>query len=198
MYVILDPQVVKNAFCNCDKTCMTFVWSVAEFCHFTICVDQEILTQYETALLTCDTDPQRAISYFKEWLRSLRQGQLYGSDKKSDVFVVVEVCQASMLSASSLIWDVGFALSVLLGVVAHPEISDWIVSKELSVLEAMDQVFSLEDLSEICMRLQVDYENLGDKGKRGKMLELIRLCKRLDHFDRLREVCRSMRPTKLW
>lgn len=65
-------------------------------------------------------------------------------------------------------------------------------------LDLIDELFSKEELQELCFQLSVDYDNLGEGGKRNKAQELIRLCQRKGHLDELVVLCREMRPHHDW
>ena len=65
-------------------------------------------------------------------------------------------------------------------------------------LDLIDESFSKEELQELCFHLSVDYDNLGEGGKRNKAQELIRLCQRKGSLDELVVLCREMRPHHDW
>lgn len=65
-------------------------------------------------------------------------------------------------------------------------------------LDLIDESFSKEELQELCFHLSVDYDNLGEGGKRNKAQELIRLCQRKGRLDELVVLCREMRPRHDW
>lgn len=68
----------------------------------------------------------------------------------------------------------------------------------VSGLELIDESFSKEELQELCFHLSVDYDNLGEGGKRSKAQELIRRYQRNRRLDELVDLCRRMRPQHDW
>lgn len=68
----------------------------------------------------------------------------------------------------------------------------------VSGLDLVDESFNKEELQELCFHLSVDYDNLGEGGKRSKAQELIRRYQWNRCLDELVDLCRRMRPQHDW
>jgi hypothetical protein len=67
------------------------------------------------------------------------------------------------------------------------------LSLQFEFLEQLDDVFNEEELRELCLKLDIDYDNLDAKGKRGKARELILYCKRHGRTADLVATCAQLR-----
>ena len=72
------------------------------------------------------------------------------------------------------------------------------VRQPINGLDLIDESFNKAELQELCFHLSVDYDNLGEGGKRDKARELIELCQRDGCLDELTAVCRETRPHHNW
>jgi hypothetical protein len=59
-------------------------------------------------------------------------------------------------------------------------------------------LFSLEELQQICFDLGVDYEDLGSEGKSAKAVKLILFCQRRGRMNELMRACHELRPDAGW
>ncbi len=63
------------------------------------------------------------------------------------------------------------------------------------LLDLLDRHFKEDELREFCYsEMNIDYENLGGEGKRGKARELVAYCERRSLLPRLVETIRRARP----
>lgn len=54
--------------------------------------------------------------------------------------------------------------------------------------------FNGEEIIEICLQMDIDYENLSGAGKEGRIISLIGYCERRGRLDELEKNCRDLRP----
>ena len=54
--------------------------------------------------------------------------------------------------------------------------------------------FNVEEIIEICLQMDIDYENLSGAGKEGRIISLIGYCERRGQRDELEKICRDLRP----
>jgi hypothetical protein len=69
------------------------------------------------------------------------------------------------------------------------------IIKLCSLIEAR---FSLNELSDLCFRLEIDFENLGGTTKKNQSLELVKYCQRHNKLEQLIEQCLELRPYADW
>ncbi len=70
--------------------------------------------------------------------------------------------------------------------------------RPIAGLALIDESFNKEELRELCFHLSIDYDNLGDGGKRDKARELIELCQRENRLDDLTTLCQERSPYRNW
>lgn len=54
--------------------------------------------------------------------------------------------------------------------------------------------FNNDEIVEICLQMDIDYENLSGAGKEGRIIALIGYCERRARLDELEKICRNLRP----
>ena len=64
--------------------------------------------------------------------------------------------------------------------------------------QKLAEMFSLDELQQICFDVGVDYEDLGSEGKSAKAVKLILFCQRRGRVAELIEACRKLRPEVAW
>lgn len=64
--------------------------------------------------------------------------------------------------------------------------------------QKLTDLFSLDDLQQICFDLGVDYEDLGSEGKSARAVKLILFCQRRGRMGELLRLCRVLRPEVTW
>lgn len=67
-----------------------------------------------------------------------------------------------------------------------------------SLLNLISEAFNTEELKELCVRLNIDYDDLPATGKRNVVRELILLMERELRLSELVDECRLMNPTRAW
>ncbi|MCL5999091.1 MAG: hypothetical protein M1546_23970 [Chloroflexi bacterium] len=197
MFVVLDSQVILDAFCHMEVNCISFLWDIARFRHFTVCVDEGIINRYSETLTTC-AEGAEALSRFKDWLRCLQNGRVYGFDGCFEVLVVTgDFCHSRAVNGYET-WSVDYASGVLLGTVAHPEVDDRLLRDRIELYNKMIEHFNLEEVKTLCFKLGLEFDNLSGMGLQVKVRELIDFCKRDERLDQLRDCCRAERPNVKW
>lgn len=68
----------------------------------------------------------------------------------------------------------------------------------ISALALINESFNKEELQELCHHLFIDYDNLGNGGKRDRARQLIELCQRNNRLDELKKLCQERRPHHDW
>lgn len=64
--------------------------------------------------------------------------------------------------------------------------------------EKMNEVFDLNDIRVLCFRLNIEFENLSNKSKSWKLIDLIESCKRTQKMQELFDELRKARPRVNW
>lgn len=67
-----------------------------------------------------------------------------------------------------------------------------------NLLDIIDEYYNLEELRSLCFKLQVDYDNIGGEGKRGKARELVDYMRRYGRTEELIETIKEERPNLPW
>lgn len=62
----------------------------------------------------------------------------------------------------------------------------------------ISDLFSEEELRDLCYWLAIDYENLPGKGKSAQARELVQYCQRHSKILELRQRCHELRPNNTW
>jgi len=72
----------------------------------------------------------------------------------------------------------------------------------VTLFESIDKCFDEEELKDLCFRLEhvlgTDFDNLGGQGKRGRVRELVRYCKRHGKVGTLVGTLQALRPEYEW
>lgn len=64
--------------------------------------------------------------------------------------------------------------------------------------QSLNNIFSVDELRELCFDLGVDYDNLSGSRKTDKIIDLIAYFERRQNLDELISVCRELRPNLNW
>lgn len=67
------------------------------------------------------------------------------------------------------------------------------------LVDKIDKHFNVDELEDLCLRLNnVDYENLGGEGKKGKVRKLVEYMKRHNRIEELLTLLKELRPKVSW
>jgi hypothetical protein len=70
---------------------------------------------------------------------------------------------------------------------------------DLSLLQGqIEKVFNLEERKDLCLSLDIEYENLAGETRRAKVRELVKHCHRYGRLADLIQQCRAERPQETW
>ena len=78
------------------------------------------------------------------------------------------------------------------------DIGEFDSSKLINLHSLIEQQFNLDELSNLCFRLGVDYENLEGVTKSRKSQELVKYCERHNQLEQLIKQCLALRPYADW
>ncbi len=81
----------------------------------------------------------------------------------------------------------------------------WLLSSQLStdkmilggsttLRNFISEHFNVKEIIEVCLQMDIDYENLSGAGKEGRIISLIGYCERRGRLDELEKICRDVRP----
>lgn len=66
------------------------------------------------------------------------------------------------------------------------------------LVEKIAKTFNISELHDLCLRLDIDYEDLSGENRRDKVVELVNYCKRRRKLNELVTLCGKLRPNESW
>ena len=195
MYVVIDPEVIRVAFCEGDGKAKQFLWLIFDTPDLKLCNDDDLQGLYLKAIEQCGND---ALLEYTNWFKTA-PFFTYGFSGEYEIHITTSTkITCWPVRANCDVEDINSAERVIMSIKLSPTTSNYYLSKRNSFKTLFESHFKTADIVELCFEKGIHDENIKGDTLSAKTIGIIEYFLHRSRFDELREWCRSRRPDVTW